>query len=549
MKKFFFNLIPIIICVAISIPVVLPYLYKGYFPSHDGEWAVVRLADMFRELKDAQFPPRYSGYLNFGYGYPLFNFAYPGPYYLAMIFKILRFGFVDSIKLVFALSVFVSSIGMYLLSQNIWKSRIAGIVSAVLYIYFPYRMIDLYVRGSIGESVALAIIPFVFLSFFKIVESQNTILWIAAGSISFAAFVLSHNIMTVLFLIPLGIFVLYLIFKKPQLILKLVSPFILGFLISSFFSVPALLEKGNIMLSKIPIADRALYFVKPYQLIFSSWGYGTPTDAKNPFTYQIGLSQIVVFFLVIFVLAYQYMKTRKKFKDQSSAAAIFFFITLGLTMLLFRFSEIFWKLPLLSEINYPWTILAPVGFLISLLSGFLTVQNIYLKSTSIVLSIISIILILPFARPQYFVNRGDNFYLTSEATTTSSNELMPLWVKKIPLQRPEKKIQIVQGKGEISQIGSNFKRVSFKTFFNQNSTVRINTIYYPGWSAFVDGEKTPILYKNSFGVMDIPVRAGQHTVLLKFAETPIRLLFDMISIVSLIFAAGIGMFGILQRNK
>ena len=82
----------------ICIPVILPYFHSGYFPSHDGEWAVVRAGEMFREIRDHQFPPRYSGVLNFGYGYPLFNFAYPFPYYVSTLFHFLKLGFTDSIK-------------------------------------------------------------------------------------------------------------------------------------------------------------------------------------------------------------------------------------------------------------------------------------------------------------------------------------------------------------------------------------------------------------------------------------------------------------------
>src|SRR5579872_6665755 len=95
----YFGLILVII---LTLPVLLPYFHAGYFPTHDGEWAVVRLSDMYREIRDHQFPPRYSSNLNFGYGYPLFNFTYPLPYYLGLIIHLFKFGFVDSIKILFA---------------------------------------------------------------------------------------------------------------------------------------------------------------------------------------------------------------------------------------------------------------------------------------------------------------------------------------------------------------------------------------------------------------------------------------------------------------
>jgi hypothetical protein len=67
----------LVLAFIVCLPLILPFFKTGFFPTHDGEWAVVRLSDMYREIKDLQFPARYSGYLNFQYGYPLFNFTYP----------------------------------------------------------------------------------------------------------------------------------------------------------------------------------------------------------------------------------------------------------------------------------------------------------------------------------------------------------------------------------------------------------------------------------------------------------------------------------------
>jgi len=122
-----------------SLFVIIPFFQKGYFPTHDGEWAVVRLSDMYREVKDMQIPPRISGNLNFGYGYPLFNFAYPFPYYTGLILIALGVGLVNSIKILFGLSVIASSIIMYFLASRLWVDRHSGVVSSLLYIYLPKR--------------------------------------------------------------------------------------------------------------------------------------------------------------------------------------------------------------------------------------------------------------------------------------------------------------------------------------------------------------------------------------------------------------------------
>ena len=154
-------LIAVLFSLAIALPIILPYFHSGYFPTHDGEWAVIRLVDMFRIIKDGQFPARMSGALNFGYGYPLFNFAYPFPYYAGLPLYFILGSFVASIKVLFAGSVVLSAFFFFLASNALWKNRWAASISTVLYIYLPYRIVDLYVRGSIGESLSFAIFSFI----------------------------------------------------------------------------------------------------------------------------------------------------------------------------------------------------------------------------------------------------------------------------------------------------------------------------------------------------------------------------------------------------
>jgi hypothetical protein len=293
LKKLLFQTLPFLIILLLCVPVILPYFNSGYFPTHDGEWAVVRLGDMFRTLRDMQFPPRYSGALNFGYGYPLFNFAYPMPYYIGVIFNLFLHSFILSIKLLFILSVLLSSVFMYLASSKLWSNKWSGIVSSILYIYLPYRMVDLYVRGSVGESIAMILFPFILLFALRLFESPFSRITVLMLSVSIGALVMTHNIMTILFLPVLVLFIGIRIFieKRFDVLQTFLLCLFFGAGLSFFFWFPALYEKSNILLSKIPIADRNLYFVPFDKLIIPSWDYGTPTE-KGAFTYQLGLGQI-----------------------------------------------------------------------------------------------------------------------------------------------------------------------------------------------------------------------------------------------------------------
>ena len=532
----------LVLAFIVCLPLILPFFKTGFFPTHDGEWAVVRLSDMYREIKDLQFPARYSGYLNFQYGYPLFNFTYPLPYYLGVVLVFAKLGFVNSIKILFSLSAILSFFSMFLLSKDLWRNKWAALTSAILYTYVPYRIVDLYVRGSIGESLSFVLFPLMLLGIKKIYDKKRVLDMMAVG-ILFALLIATHNIMTVLFGIVIFFIVLLALFKKEiNFVVRLLLSLFFSLCFSAFFWVPAIFEKSLILLSKIPIADRSLYFVKPLQLIIPQWGYGTPTD-QNPFSYQIGIPQ-----LIIFVLAFIFALINIK-KDKYAKTALFLIlVTLCISFLLFSESATIWKVtPLLSEINYPWTLLGIIMFLVSLLAGYLSKLGKVMTLTVLVLAVMAMFLFIPHAKPQYALNRGDAFYLTNQATTTSSSELTPLWVKKLPQISPQSKVEVASGK--VKNILYNSKTISFLVDLPKPETVRVNTIYYPGWEFSVDGVKTAINYNNQFGVMDINVLAGKHIVKGEFKETLLRLISDFISLFSILGLVIYLIYGLIRKFR
>lgn len=535
LKNIIYKLTPLIIIVLLCIPVVLPYFHSGYFPTHDGEWAVVRLADMFRTIRDLQFPPRYSGALNFGYGYPLFNFTYPFPYYLGLVLYFPFHSFIASIKSIFALSVFLSAIFMYLASNELWKDKTSAVISSIFYVYLPYRMVDLFVRGSIGESLSFALFPLIFYLTLKLFASPFSRVTVTFLTLSLALLVMTHNIMTVLFLPVLIFFGILRIIKEKRwdVLQSFFLCLLLGAGLSFFFWFPALFEKNNILLSKIPIANRNLYFVNIQQLLIPSWGFASPTESGG-FSYQLGIPQSIAVVLSLIFLIVTFIRSKLVQTPFKFYAFILFFMYTVCLLFLFSVTSPIWKgLPLLKEINYPWTLLSQLGFISSLLAGFLVIQHKYIKYFLIILSVVAIILVLPYAKPQSYVDRTDSYYITNEATTTSSHELMPVWVKDQPIEHYKNKVEIIGGNAQISNLKFNSRSLKFNYKADTDTVFQINTIYYPGWKAYLNGEMIKINYDNPKGVMQIGVSRYRDSVSLIFDETLPRFIADTVSVISI----------------
>src|SRR3989344_6826795 len=132
---------------------------------------------------------------------------------------------------------------MYLLGNRLFGKE-GGLVSAVLYLFAPYRALDIYVRGAIAESFALALAPLFFYFSLRLIEKAS-IKNFLAFSFSLAAFLLSHNIMTMIFL---PFFIIWIIFWTYTLRLKVIATVFLSivssFGLSAFFLLPAFFEKS-----------------------------------------------------------------------------------------------------------------------------------------------------------------------------------------------------------------------------------------------------------------------------------------------------------------
>ncbi len=505
-----------------SLPLIYPFLQPGYFPTHDGEWAVVRLAEMHRELRSLQIPPRWAGYLNHGYGYPLFQFSYPGPYFLAEIFYLVGFGLTDAIKIVFSLTVILSGLFMFLLGQKLWGTA-GALVSTTLYLYAPYRISNLFVRGSIGESLVFVLMPLLFWLFLLLAQKPTRQL-IFFTSLSMAILMISHNVLVLLFLPVLLVWSLIVCWheKDAKVVGSFIYSWIIGLGVSSWFWLPALIEKQYIRLSFIPLANRFANFVTFKELLSLGWSFGI----RPPL--QIGLIHFIIGFISFIIVIYKFRKSEKN--AYINIIALMLLVSFSL---LFSNSHYFWKLPLFGQVDFPWRILGIILFLMSLLGG-----NIAGGKYKIPISVLGILLIMifqfPYIQTRPRIYKSDDYYTTNDATTTSANELMPIWVGNDPQERP-KNAAWITGTGKISILQNTDTEFSAKTDSDTQELLKVNKVYFPGWTTYIDGKK--IVQQPGYnGLIDILVPAGEHQIDLRYQRTSIRTAADIISILLLLFA-------------
>lgn len=519
----------LLVITLISIIFSIPLLNKGYFKTDDGEWAIIRLSEMRRELSDLQIPPRWSNFLNHGYGYPLFLFTYPLPYYIGSLFLILGVGLTTSIKAIFVLSSIFAALGMYFFTRKYWGDW-GGFLSSIFYITAPYRLINLYVRGSIGESLALAIAPWLFFCFDNIDKSRLVKFF---APFILALLIISHNVSGLVFTGLVFTYFLITITKNREKFVQSTIAFSFGLLLSAYFWLPLFIEKKYIFAGVSEIVDKTVHFASISDLIFQNLTY----SVKPPVF--IGYLHILILLAAGLIFLF--------FKKLKQKLIIGFFLTVSLISLFFMTSQsnIVWNLPLLSFLDFPWRLMLVVIFSISVLSGSLGMLP-RGKYLCIIISIAAIILYMPLVSVSQKIYHEDSYYQTNDATTTSKGELMPIWVFTHPENKPEYKVIAT---GVVDNINYNSKEISFNVNSPQSQDVIINTIYFPGWIIKVNDNIVETKITKPQGLIQFTIPQGLVKVSGSFTKTPVRVISDNISILSFFTLIAYLLYGRIKINK
>jgi hypothetical protein len=348
-----FNLV--LICL-LSVFTFAPLTHPGFFQSHSGFLSVFNLFDLERNLWG-----NWGWVPTVGGGFDLLRGEGPFPYVLAEFFRWLGLGGVETIKAVYLLGFVVSGLGTYLLGKELY-GRQGGLVAGLVYVYLPYHLATVYVRGAFAEAWALVLYPLILLCWVKY-TSTGAWLWGILAALICAALTLTNVGLALLYALFLLIYIL--VFgpsrrARGQAALLLAMGLALGLLllVPTVMRHGLLIERGR---------DFTYHFVYPFQLLSASWGYGPSTpDWTDTLPLQLGLVATGLTLLAGMLLL------GRDAVDVTLRRTVGFFV-LGAIVMAFSMlppASSLWRISRFSLLlQYPWQLLAFVGLAASLASG------------------------------------------------------------------------------------------------------------------------------------------------------------------------------------
>lgn len=515
---------------------VLPLFNPGLPVTHDGQDHVARIANFYLNLSEGNLIPRWAPNLNWGYGHPILEFLYPAPSYFASFFHFLGFSLVTSTKIIFGLGIILSGIFMFFWLKK-FLSKEAAFFGSFLYIYAPYRFVDLNIRGAIGENFVFIWLPLVLFIIFKLFETKES-KYTAFAAIAFALMILSHNAISLMFMpfiLFYSVYLLYLSKYRKSLIINLLSLIILGFALSAFFWFPALLEGKYTLRDIVTKGGYLTNFVSFKNLIYGEWNYGI----TGQFTVQLGIIHWLIFVISPMYAVYLF---RKKNKLWILIFGSFFYILSAIFLMLPVSSFIWKKLMILQNFQFPWRFLSATTFGTAVLGGlvFSFIPKRLSKYLVVAFCLLILILSRDYFYPKAYQQKPESFYSGIWNSTTDTGESAPIWSVRFMEKRPKARLEVIDGNASIKELKRTSTYRKYQLIVNKPTLFAENTLYFPGWEIRANNVLVNIQFQNMnyMGVMLFNLPKGTYITEVSYKETKLRLIADIISLVSITSLVG-----------
>jgi hypothetical protein len=238
------------------------------------------------------------------------------------------------------------------------------------------------------------------------------------------------------------------------------------------------------------------------------------------------------------------------------ALALFFAgTTILLILLMMPISAPLWEvLPIAALIQFPWRLLALTAVTLSVLSGLAIArpQSTNLHPGILILALVVVLASFPYTLPQYtpVPESAEGPLLTIEFEREYTDMVgMTAWTDEMPPDSPLVAqyrsgdplvtAQALASDATVEMIRAGGASDEMRVYSAEGTVLRFFTYYFPGWRVYVDGEPlsdSAVRPDGPYGLLAVDIPPGEHHVLLRWGDTPVRLAGKAVTLACLALA-------------
>lgn len=472
----------------------MPLLWGGVFDGHDMLFHLNRIEGIASGLRCGQFPVRIHASTLLGYGYAASEF-YPELFlYIPAILRNMGVSLCASVRVFEAGINLLAALSCYVSAKAIFDSRRTAVGASVLYTLCVYRLVNLYTRATLGESLAMIFFPLIIWSLYEVLRRDDG-KWplLALGMTGVCMSHLLSTLFSVLFCAIAAAFSLPKLMREKRRFLAILKAAAITMLCCVWFYVPMMQYSGDGVSTSV-VLDAQENVLQPGGF-FVAFAGDMNADIPEDFAYTIGVVPglaLLVGCALLLVRRYAQGKAAMDGKDRAALALC----TLGAVALLGATNAFPWEWvcslrrpfsTFFKQIQFPWRL---VGVAVPLLS--MAAAWGYLKDDRHAFAGAAVIVALCAACSGYtmqcMVQRTpvlDKETFTD--TRISQFEYTYVGTEKTALKPGDIRVGGAEGAYSVLEMTKRGTNLTATIAMDGGAYIEFPLLYYPGYQAAVNG--------------------------------------------------------------
>ncbi len=563
--------IAIVVIAVVAIIVNVRILRDGIiFETPDLHIHLKWLQHFYQHLSEGVWYPRWLAGLNYGYGSPTFVFYPPAVSYLGSALKAVGLSTERAVATIIVLSSFTAGIGFYFFGSLRWRS-VSATLGAIAYMAAPYLIFNTYHRGALAEVLATSLLPLGLLLTDRLLKFNQG--W-GILTLFFALLSLTHLPSLLLYSLAWTVYILAQRLPIKRLFSVGMSP-VIGFGLSSFYLVPAVLEKKLVNLDSM----RGVTGGFAAHLI-PLGGEGGRLSGHIISMFRYGLASAIICLTIATILG-----TSKSVWLKRSLLWFLSLCVLGCLMTSLSYG--LWAAsPTLQMVQFPWRLMGLFSLIYA--SAFsLAVESLYtllnksrrqLWKVLIAAGLLICLLGWNLKYTHVLSIRYAGFYSPGDLTQARADnrwaarsfdyvslalndpysnqlkdvqEYLPLHPdKQTPVNLPIKdqpRVTVATGQAAVTIDQWQGYQRQLSVTVTEPAELHFRTYYYPAWHAYVNNIETPVQLTDD-GLIGLTLAPGNYTVQLRYQSTAAMQVGTVISLISLACLGGLRLRTLKRRS-